>query len=60
MLIIDWFRDLKKMRRVTVDKVQRTLTAQGGCRTADLDDAAYKQGMSVVTGVVNDTGINPP
>jgi hypothetical protein len=56
VFITNSFQDLKKMRKVTVNKANMTVTAQGGCKTVDLDDAAYKQGMSVLAGVVNDTG----
>ena len=44
------------MRKVEVDKVTRTVKAQGGCLAKDVEDAAYAEGLSVVMGAVNDTG----
>ncbi len=48
--------DLQKMRNVTVDKSSKTVTAQGGCTAADVEQPAEAEGLSVVFGVVNETG----
>jgi FAD/FMN-containing dehydrogenase len=52
--------DLRKMRKVTVDKAGKRLTAQGGCLGADIDDAAWEEGLSVVSGTVSQTGKYSP
>ncbi len=48
--------DLQKMRKVTVDKSSKTVTAQGGCTAADVEQPAEAEDLSVVFGVVNETG----
>lgn len=48
--------DLRKMRNVTVDKVAKTVTAQGGCLAADVEEAADVEGLTVPFGAVNETG----
>ena len=47
--------DLKNMRKVTVDKEAKMVTAQGGCIAADVEQAAEAKGLSVVFGQVNET-----
>ena len=50
------------MRKVEVDKASKSVKAQGGCLAKDVEDAADADGLSVVLGAVNDTGIliGPP
>jgi hypothetical protein len=49
--------DLAKMRRVTVDKGMKIITAQGGALWCDVDEAASEHGLATVGGTVNHTGI---
>ena len=49
--------DLSKMRRVTVDPVNMTVSAEGGCLWKDVDEAAGEYGLAAVGGTVNHTGI---
>ncbi|KAH8645912.1 hypothetical protein BGZ60DRAFT_424785 [Tricladium varicosporioides] len=49
--------DLSKMNKVTIDKDTMTITAQGGCRAIDLETPLQVEGLSVVMGAANDTGI---
>ncbi|EPE25471.1 FAD-binding protein [Glarea lozoyensis ATCC 20868] len=49
--------DLAKMRAVTVDPTNKTVTAQGGCRWEDVDTALANHQLATVGGTVNDTGI---
>lgn len=49
--------DLSEMRNVTVNPVDKTITAQGGCLWADVDAAAGTHGLAIVGGTVNHTGI---
>ncbi|KAL2862526.1 FAD-binding oxidoreductase [Aspergillus lucknowensis] len=49
--------DLKKMNKVSIDKAAMTCTAGGGCRAIDLETPLQAEGLSVVMGAVNDTGI---
>lgn len=48
---------LSRMRRVTVDPVKRTVTAQGGALWEDVDREAGAHGLATVGGVVNHTGV---
>ena len=49
--------DLSGMRNVTVNPVDKTITAQGGCLWEDVDKAAGQHGLATVGGTVNHTGI---
>ncbi|KAF3481869.1 uncharacterized protein GIQ15_04628 [Arthroderma uncinatum] len=49
--------DLSRMRKVTVDEEHKTITAQGGCLWADVDEAGGKHGLATVGGTVNHTGV---
>lgn len=49
--------DQKNRRKVTVDKINKTVTAQGGCLARDVEEPAEAEGLSVVFGAVNDTGM---
>lgn len=49
--------DLSEMRNVTVNPVDKTITAQGGCLWEDVDKAAGQHGLAAVGGTVNHTGI---
>ncbi|EEP76477.1 conserved hypothetical protein [Uncinocarpus reesii 1704] len=49
--------DLSRMRKVTVDPVGKTITAQGGALWADVDLTAAAHGLATVGGTVNHTGI---
>ncbi|KAL1952589.1 hypothetical protein VTO42DRAFT_4714 [Malbranchea cinnamomea] len=49
--------DLSRMRKVTVDKEKKTITAQGGALWADVDTAAAEHALATVGGTVNHTGI---
>lgn len=49
--------DLSLMRNVSVDPAARTITAQGGCIWADVDEAAGVHGLATVGGTVNHTGV---
>lgn len=44
------------MRKVTIDKEAMTATAQGGCLAQDIEFPAEAEGLSVVFGVLNETG----
>ncbi|TGO57329.1 hypothetical protein BOTNAR_0203g00040 [Botryotinia narcissicola] len=48
---------LGKMRKVSIDKENMKITAQGGCRAADLETPLQVEGLSVVMGLASDTGI---
>ena len=45
------------MRQVTVNPAAMTITAQGGCIWADVDEAAGAYGLATVGGTVNHTGV---
>jgi hypothetical protein len=49
--------NLSKMRHVSVDPKTNTITAEGGCLWADVDNAAAEHGLAAVGGTVNHTGI---
>lgn len=49
--------NLSKMRHVSVDPETKTITAQGGCLWADVDNAAAEHDLAAVGGTVNHTGI---
>jgi FAD/FMN-containing dehydrogenase len=49
--------DLARMRKVTVDPVNKTITAQGGALWVDVDTAGGEHGLATVGGTVNHTGI---
>lgn len=49
--------DLRKMRKVTVDPVAKTITAQGGANWAEVDAAGMQHGLATPGGTVNHTGI---
>ncbi|KOS20232.1 6-hydroxy-D-nicotine oxidase [Escovopsis weberi] len=49
--------DLSRMRRVVVDPVTRTVTAQGGALWEDVDRETIKHGLACVGGTVNHTGV---
>ena len=49
--------DLSLMREVSVNPSARTITAQGGCIWADVDEAAGVHGLATVGGTVNHTGV---
>jgi FAD/FMN-containing dehydrogenase len=49
--------DLAGLRRVDVDPLARTATAQGGARNGDLASAAHEHGLVPVTGTVNAVGL---
>ncbi|KAF5725023.1 FAD-binding domain-containing protein [Fusarium mundagurra] len=49
--------DLTKMRNVTVDYANKTITAEGGTIWEDVDYAAAKYGLATVGGTVNHTGV---
>lgn len=49
--------DLQNFRDVKVDRQAQTVTAGGGCMAGDLEVPAAKEGLHVVFGAVNDTGI---
>jgi hypothetical protein len=48
--------DMRKMQKVKIDKAAMTATAQGGCLAEQVEVAAEAEGLSVVLGVVNETG----
>jgi FAD/FMN-containing dehydrogenase len=48
--------DLRKMNKVTVDRVGMKVSAQGGCFAEQVEVPAEAEGLSVVMGNVNDTG----
>jgi hypothetical protein len=50
------WEDLRRMNKAIVDKEAKTVTAQGGCKMAQLESAAYEEGLAIVTGIVNETG----
>lgn len=49
--------DLSRMRKVTVDTENNTITAQGGALWVDVDIAAASHHLATVGGTVNHTGI---
>ena len=49
--------DLSRMRSVTVDRENKTITAGGGTLWSDVDDEAAKYGLATVGGTVNHTGV---
>lgn len=49
--------DLTKMRNVTVNYANKTITAEGGTLWEDVDFAAAKYGLATVGGTVNHTGV---
>ena len=49
--------DLSEMRQVTVDPTSRTISAQGGCIWADIDQKSAEYGLATVAGTVNHTGV---
>lgn len=49
--------DLSLMRKVSVDPVEKTVCAEGGCTWADVDDAAAAHGLACVGGTVRHTGV---
>ena len=49
--------DLRNMHKVTVDQQAKRVFAQGGCKTAQIDEEAWKYGLAVVAGLVNTTGM---
>jgi FAD/FMN-containing dehydrogenase len=49
--------DLAEMQSINVDPGQRTLTAQGGVRWNELNEAAAAHGLAVTGGAVSTTGI---
>jgi FAD/FMN-containing dehydrogenase len=42
--------DLRRMRKVSVDLENKTITAQGGCVWQDVDEAAAKYGLAMPGG----------
>ncbi|KAH7357066.1 hypothetical protein BKA65DRAFT_392334 [Rhexocercosporidium sp. MPI-PUGE-AT-0058] len=49
--------DLSKMRGVTVDEKEKTVTVEGGALWGDVDREAGKFGLAAVGGTVNHTGV---
>ena len=49
--------DLAEMKGITVDREQRTLTAEGGVTWGELNGAAAEHGLAVTGGAVSTTGI---
>ena len=49
--------DLAEMKGIAVDPERATVTAQGGVRWAELNDAAGAHGLAVTGGAVSTTGI---
>lgn len=49
--------DLSRMRAVTVDQKERTVTVEGGATLADLDAETQVYGLATPTGTVSETGI---
>ncbi len=49
--------DLSLMRRVLVDKENRTATVDGGCLLGDVDYETQLYGMAVSAGIVSHTGV---
>lgn len=49
--------DLSPMRGVRVDPSARTVQAEAGCTTGDVDHATHPFGLAVPTGIVASTGI---
>lgn len=49
--------DLSRMKNVTVDPDNKTLTVQGGATWKEVDDAAAQYGFAAVGGTVNHTGV---
>ncbi|KAG8525241.1 uncharacterized protein KY384_008885 [Bacidia gigantensis] len=50
-------QDLRKLNKVTIDKASKTVTGGGGCVAGDLEKPAEAEGLSVVFGAINETGI---
>ena len=48
---------MRKMNKVTVDKAGMKISAQGGCLAEQVETAAEAEGLLVVFGAVNETGI---
>ncbi|KAH7010996.1 hypothetical protein EDB80DRAFT_640217 [Ilyonectria destructans] len=49
--------DLTRMRRVSVDAEDRTVTYEGGCVFGDIDSALAVHGLATVGGLYNQTGV---
>jgi FAD/FMN-containing dehydrogenase len=49
--------DLSKLRNVTINEEEKTLTAEGGCIWKDVDEAAGEKGLAGVGGTINHTGV---
>jgi FAD/FMN-containing dehydrogenase len=49
--------DLSRLRGIRVDAARRTVRAEAGCTSGDVDHAAHAFGLAVVTGIVSTTGI---
>jgi hypothetical protein len=49
--------DLSLMRAVSVDTEQQTVTYEGGCIWADVDNALWEHGLATVGGTVSHTGV---
>ncbi|KAF2189818.1 FAD-binding domain-containing protein [Zopfia rhizophila CBS 207.26] len=49
--------DLRKMNTVTVHEESKTLTVQGGCTWADVNEEASRWGLATVGGIVNHTSV---
>jgi FAD/FMN-containing dehydrogenase len=49
--------DLAEMNQIAVDSERATVTAQGGARWAELNDATGAHGLAVTGGAVSSTGI---
>jgi FAD/FMN-containing dehydrogenase len=49
--------DLKKLNKVVLNKDVLSVTAQGGCRAMDVEAVVDAEGLYIVMGSVNDTGI---
>ncbi|KAJ5245811.1 CAZyme family AA7 [Penicillium chermesinum] len=49
--------DLSRMKHVTVDPAQKTITAQGGATWKEVDEAGAVHGLATVGGTVNHTGV---
>src|SRR5690606_2749617 len=49
--------DMSPMKRVDVDVLARTVTAQSGCTQGEVDAVAGRHGLAVPAGIVSTTGI---
>lgn len=49
--------DLSRMKGVTVDVTQKTITAQGGATWKEVDETGAVHGLAAVGGTVNHTGV---